>query len=76
MDPKEIEEKIRKNMQVTNLKLTDMTGTGDYWRLDIESQEFSGKTLVEQHQIVYRALGDWLKEKIHALSINTSAPKQ
>ena len=75
MDPKEIENRLRENIKVTHLKLTDATGSGDHWRLEIESPEFIDKTLVEQHQIVYKALGDWLQEKIHALSIHTSAPK-
>ena len=53
----------------------DMTGGGDHWNVNIVAQEFEGLSLVEQHQLVYRALGDLMKEDIHALALNTSAPK-
>ena len=34
-------------------------------------EEMAGKSLVEQHQMVYRALGDKMKQEIHALSLRT-----
>ena len=50
-----------------------MTGGGDHWQVVIESSQFTGKSLVEQHQLVYKALGDWMKREIHALALTTKA---
>ena len=55
------------------IKASDMTGGGDHWQVTIESAQFSGKSLVEQHQLVYKALGDWMKKEIHALALTTKA---
>ena len=40
----------------------------------IVSAAFDGKNKVQQHQIVYRALGDRMREEIHALSMQTYTP--
>ena len=39
------------------------------------SAAFRGKTRVQQHQLVYRALGDRMREEIHALSMQTLTPE-
>ena len=51
-----------------------MTGGGDHWQVAIRAEEFSGKSMVEQHQMVYAALGDWMKKDIHALALDTDTP--
>ncbi len=53
------------------IKLMDLTGGGDHWRLEIRSAVFRGQSMVQQHQTVYKALGDLMKAKIHALSLDT-----
>lgn len=42
----------------------------------IVSAEFAGKSLVQQHQMVYRVLGDHMRAAIHALSLRTLTPEQ
>ena len=42
----------------------------------IVSAAFTGKNKVQQHQIVYKALGDRMREEIHALSMQTLTPEQ
>jgi stress-induced morphogen len=37
----------------------------------VRAPEFKGKSLVEQHQMVYRALGDLMRGPIHALALDT-----
>lgn len=51
-------------------------GDGAHFEAVIVSAEFQGKTMVQQHQIVYRALGDRMHEQIHALSMKTFTPEQ
>ena len=52
--------------------VTDTTGAGDHFEVQVQAAAFAGKTLVEQHQLVYRALGPLMRE-IHALSLRTTA---
>ena len=45
-----------------------------HFSLAIESETFAGKSRVERQRMVYAALGDLMKERVHALSIRTTAP--
>jgi acid stress-induced BolA-like protein IbaG/YrbA len=49
---------------------------GRHFEAIIVSAEFRGKSMVQQHQLVYRALGDRMKQEIHALSMKTLTPEQ
>ena len=45
-----------------------------HFTLRIESVAFAGKTRVERQRMIYAALGDLMRERVHALSIKASAP--
>jgi len=45
-----------------------------HFSLAIESAVFAGKNRVERQRLVYTALGDLMRERIHALSIRATAP--
>jgi BolA family transcriptional regulator, general stress-responsive regulator len=45
-----------------------------HFSLDIESEAFAGKSRVERQRMVYRALGDLLRERVHALQLRARAP--
>jgi BolA family transcriptional regulator, general stress-responsive regulator len=45
-----------------------------HFSLTIESLAFAGKSRVERQRMVYSALGDLMRERVHALSIRASAP--
>ncbi|MEO5749278.1 MAG: BolA family protein [Usitatibacter sp.] len=49
---------------------------GSHWRLAIVSEAFRGKSPVARHRMVYEALGDLMKQDIHALRIEALAPEQ
>jgi len=53
----------------------EVVGDGQHFEAVIVSPEFRGKTRVQQHQAVYRALGDRMREEIHALSMRTVTPE-
>ena len=53
-----------------------VVGDGEHFEAIIVSNEFAGKSRVQQHQVVYRALGDRMKSEIHALSMKTFTPEQ
>jgi BolA family transcriptional regulator, general stress-responsive regulator len=45
-----------------------------HFTLKIESAAFAGKSRVERQRLVYAALGDLMRERVHALSIRATAP--
>ena len=51
-------------------------GDGAHFEAVIVSPAFEGKSLVQKHQLVYAALGDKMKETIHALSMKTLTPAE
>ena len=74
MTADEICARIKKNIPSAEIKANDLTGGGDHWQLIIVAEEFKDKGLVQQHQLVYAALGEWMDGPIHALSLDTRAP--
>lgn len=48
---------------------------GQHFEAVIVSQQFVGKSRVQQHQLVYQALGERMREEIHALSMRTYTPE-
>ena len=57
-------------------ELLEVRGDGHHFEALIVSREFEGKRLVQRHQLVYRALGDRMREEIHALSMKTLTPAE
>jgi len=49
---------------------------GGHFNVTVVSEQFEGKSLVQRHQLVYRILGDMMKEEIHALGINALTPSE
>ena len=54
----------------------EVDGDGQHFQALIVSSAFEGLMKVKQHQLVYRALGDRMREEIHALSMLTMTPAQ
>ena len=51
-------------------------GDGDHFEATVVSDAFEGKSSVQQHQMVYAALGDLMQGAVHALSFRTFTPEQ
>ena len=56
------------------VEITDMTGTSDHFEAVVISRAFEGKSRIEQHKLVYAALGDHVGKAIHALALTTRTP--
>jgi acid stress-induced BolA-like protein IbaG/YrbA len=54
----------------------DVKGDGHHFEALIVSTAFAGLSRIKQHQLVYAALGDRMREEIHALSMRTLTPEQ
>ncbi|MDX1386202.1 MAG: BolA family protein [bacterium] len=71
-----IQKLIETALPDSEVVVQDMTGMGDHFQALVISPHFEGKTMIEQHQLVYKALGDHMKEAIHALALKTFTPEQ
>ena len=49
---------------------------GGHYHVLIVSEAFTGKSLVQRHQLIYKALGDLMKQEIHALGIEAFTPTE
>ena len=54
----------------------EIDGDGTHFTAIIVSDAFTGKSLVQQHQLVYRTLGERMGTDIHALSMQTYTPDE
>ena len=54
----------------------EVIGDGQHFQALIVSGDFAGKNRVQRHQLVYQALGDRMREEIHALSMRTLTPEE
>lgn len=76
IDPEEIKAMIERGLPGAHVEVRDMTGGGDHFEALVVSDQFEGKGLVERHQFVYGALGDAMRERVHALALKTLTPAQ
>jgi stress-induced morphogen len=52
-----------------------LAGDGDHFAAHVVAKEFTGKTRVQQHKMVYDALEGRMGGVLHALALTTAAPK-
>jgi len=75
IEPSEVERLLRAHFGEADLELVDLTGTQDHYQARIVSSLFNGKTAIEQHRLVYGALGSAMNGAIHALALKTYTPE-
>ena len=75
MSANKIEELILKTFPNAKITIDDLRGDGDHYAAQIITEEFKGKTRVQQHQMIYNAMEGKVGKELHALALNTSAPK-
>ncbi len=75
MDAADIEKMIKDAMPDAQVTIRDLAGDGDHYAAEIVSSAFEGKNRVQQHQMVYAALKGKMGGELHALALQTSAPK-
>ena len=54
----------------------EVDGDGQHFQALIVSARFAGLSRIERHRLVYAALGDRMRQEIHALSMRTLAPDE
>jgi len=55
-----------------NLELTDLAGDSNHYSAKIESKIFNGKSKIQQHKLVYKALKGKMGNELHALALTTA----
>ena len=75
MTAAEIEELILKSFPDAKVTIDDLRGDGDHYAAQIVSEQFRGLSRVQQHKMVYSAMDGKMGNELHALALNTSAPK-
>ncbi|MEL1226887.1 MAG: BolA family protein [Candidatus Neomarinimicrobiota bacterium] len=77
---KEIKKRLEEKLDLVHFEIKDFTGRhlnhklhegGFHLETTIVSDDFTDKTLIERHRVVYDAMGELMKHEIHALSMKT-----
>lgn len=75
IEPEAVKALLASAFPEADVELVDLTGTRDHYQARIVSSAFEGKSALEQHQLVYRALGAAMHGPIHALALQTFTPE-
>lgn len=75
MTAAEIETLIRAGLPEAEITVEDLAGDGNHYRAHVVSPAFRGKSRVQQHQMVYQALGGRMGDTLHALALTTATPE-
>ena len=74
MASEKIEALIRAALPDAEIEIRDLVGDGDHYAARIVSKGFAGLNRVQQHQLVYKALGGRMGGELHALQLETTTP--
>jgi acid stress-induced BolA-like protein IbaG/YrbA len=75
ISPDQVEAMIKAGLPDAQVQVEDLTGGGDHYQVTVVSSQFEGRSLVQQHQLVYGAVRQAMSsEAIHALALKTFTP--
>lgn len=67
---------IKAEMPDAEVRINDLTGGSDHFEVTVVSTQFEGRSLVQQHQLVYKSVNQAMSsEAIHALALKTYTPE-
>ena len=75
MKPEQLKSSIERALPGSLVDVQDLKGTGDHFQVVVVAEQFGGASLVEQHQMVYRALSDEIEGDLHAIGLKTYTPE-
>jgi acid stress-induced BolA-like protein IbaG/YrbA len=74
--PSQVKATIEAGIPEAIVQVTDLTGGGDHYQAVVVSAQFAGKTLIQQHQLVYGTVSEAMASgAIHALALKTYTPE-
>ena len=74
MSGPDIEAAILAALPGASVELTDLAGDDDHWAVKVTAPQFEGMNRVQQHKLVYAALGGRMGGELHALQVTTVVP--
>ena len=69
---KEIKTLIKESIPDAEIDIQDLAGDENHYSATIKSKVFAGKSKIDQHKLVYKALKGKMGNELHALQINTT----
>jgi acid stress-induced BolA-like protein IbaG/YrbA len=76
ISPDQVEAMIKAGLPGAQVQVQDLTGGGDHYQVTVVASQFEGRSLVQQHQLVYGAVREAMSsEAIHALALRTYTPE-
>jgi stress-induced morphogen len=72
----DIRQRIESSIPGARAEVEDYTGGGDHFRATVTAGAFRGRSLIEQHRLVYEVFGADIGGAIHALSLKTQTPQK
>ena len=76
MESGEIVRLIQESIPDADVRIDDLKGDGDHYAAHVLSASFRGKSRIQQHQMVYKALKGRMGEQLHALALKTDVPAE
>jgi stress-induced morphogen len=75
MTADEVRARILASLPEAHVEVKDLTGTSDHYEALVVAPQFAGRSRIEQHKLVYGALGSSVGGEIHALALRTLSPE-
>jgi len=76
MESGEIMRLIQESIPDAEVRIDDLKGDGDHYAAHVQSASFKGKSRIQQHQMVYKALKGRMGDQLHALALKTDVPAE
>ncbi len=76
MDMAVVEQLIKEKLPDAQVHISDFVGDNNHLSATVTSAQFVGKTRVQQHKMVFDALGERMGDELHALAIQTIAKEK
>ena len=73
IEQKELYEIVKSSFPEATVKIVDLVGDKDHYRIEIIDKNFAQINKIQQHRIVHKALDSILNSRLHAIEINTSS---
>ena len=74
MESGEIVRLIQESIPDADVRIDDLKGDGDHYAAHVLSASFRGKSRIQQHQMIYKALKGRMGDLLHALALKTDVP--
>ena len=75
LSPDEVRAQVLAALPGSYVEVKDLTGTSDHYEALVVAPQFEGRSRIDQHKLVYGALGAAVGREIHALALRTFTPE-